>query len=244
MCSLAAARAGSSGPGDQASAVDDQMDALDCDISEYGGVLLKYKESRPCGARVSLAGRRVAAVAALALGLTACGSSGTVDTGSSPSSAQATSAQASSAPASSGGPNSSGGAKTPGAAVSTWVTQVLREDYVKACLSSAVVEAQAGQDPATLCASGGAAVSSMKRLHDAWAKPGIALPPAAKVKVDNVDTQGDTATVPDTSIMVGDKSLHELELIGSSGNTSTFQLKLQVVKKDGAWYVGDMEISI
>ncbi|WP_245617141.1 hypothetical protein [Amycolatopsis taiwanensis] len=195
--------------------------------------------------RVSQAGRLTTAVVALALGLTACGSkdTGTTGTGTSPVSVPAASAPSGSASASSNNTDSAGGARTPGEAVSAWVTQILQEEYTKACQSSAVVAAEAGQDPATMCESGGGAVSSMKHLHDAWAKPGITLPPAAKVKVDDVDPKGDTATVPDTSIKLGDKSLRDLELIGSSGDTSSFRLDLQVVKKDGAWYVGGMDIS-
>lgn len=69
------------------------------------------------------------------------------------------------------------------------------------------------------------------------------LAPDAEVEVDEVDTQGDTATVPDTSIRIGDKSLREIELIGSSGDTDSFQLSLQVQKQGGLWYVAGMNIS-
>jgi hypothetical protein len=128
--------------------------------------------------------------------------------------------------------------------VAVWVTHIVSEEYADACRLSATVAAdEPGQDAETLCASGGDGIEAVTHLHEAWVKPGIALPPDAEVKVDEVDAQGDTATVPDTSIRIGDKSLREIELIGSSGDIDSFQLSLQVQKQDGLWYVAGMNIS-
>jgi hypothetical protein len=182
---------------------------------------------------------------ALALGLTACNSKTGVASGAAPPVSPAPS-EAAVPPPSSARENTeaSSGGRTPGLAVTNWVTQILKEDYAEACRSSAVVAPQDVPDPAKLCASDGDAVSVMKQLHEAWAKPGVPLPPEVGVEVDNVDVQGDSASVPDTSIKVGDKTLRDLELIGSSGDTSSFQLTLQVMKKDDTWYVGNMDMKV
>jgi hypothetical protein len=119
------------------------------------------------------------------------------------------------------------------------------EEYTEACVLSATVSAdETGQDTEAMCASEGDAIQAMNQLHEAWVKPGVTLPPDAKVEVDEVDVQGDTATVPDTSVRVGDVSLREIELIGSSGDTDSFELSLQVQKQDGSWYVAGMDMSV
>jgi len=136
-------------------------------------------------------------------------------------------------------PAGPGAAATPEAAVAAWVPQILREQYTEACLSSVLVN-DSGGDPATTCKSA-KMTRTLKGLHDAWSKPGVT--PDSKVTVAKVDAQGDEAKVPDTSVKVGDRTLRDLELIGSSGNTGSFKLELKVRKKDGAWYVSDMNIS-
>ncbi|MFD2420555.1 hypothetical protein [Amycolatopsis pigmentata] len=131
-------------------------------------------------------------------------------------------------------------AATPGDAVSAWVTQVLQEKYVDACKTSVAIVA-----PSTSCTDDGNndVISAFKHLHEAWAKPGVTLPPKGKVEVAKIDAKGDSATVPDTAVKVDGKTLRDLELIGSSGNTSSFKLDLKTQKKDGVWYVSDMHIS-
>ncbi|KAA9159668.1 hypothetical protein FPZ12_019930 [Amycolatopsis acidicola] len=81
-------------------------------------------------------------------------------------------------------------------------------------------------------------------MHDAWAKPGVKLPPEGKVEVSGVTATGDKVTVPDTAVTVDGKSLHDLELIGSTGDVSSFKLSLETTKKDGAWYVSDWNIDL
>lgn len=129
-------------------------------------------------------------------------------------------------------------AGTPGAAVAAWVTQILEEKYVEACKASVAVA-----DPATSCTGESRATRSLKQLHEAWAKPGVTLPPKAKVEVGKVDAKGDSVTVPDTAVTVDGRTLRDLELIGATGNTSTFKLDLKVQKKDAIWYVSDMKLS-
>jgi hypothetical protein len=183
---------------------------------------------------IKVAGGLAAAMTALTLGLSACQGT-TAGTGAG-TPAAAPSSTAASAGASQGGKESSG---TPGEAVSAWVTQILQERYVDACKASVAVA-----DPTAQCTDDpkNKAVRAFKRLHDAWAKPGVTLPPTGKVEVAKVDANGDTVTVPDTAVKVDGKTLRDLELIGSSGDTSSFKLDLKVQKKDATWYVSDMSI--
>jgi hypothetical protein len=175
------------------------------------------------------------AAALVVLAVTACQSKATASRGA-PEPVESTSSDSANQPA---------GGDTPADAVATWVTHIMLEEYTEACVLSATVAAdETGQDTETMCASEGDAIQAMTQLHEAWAKPGVTLPPDAKVEVDEVDVQGDTATVPDTSVMVGDVSLRELELIGSSGDTGSFELSLQVQKQDGSWYVAGMDMSV
>ena len=194
---------------------------------------------------VSRAGILVAVGISLLLGLTACNWKLGASSGSaapvSPEQGHAIGSVPSTPSESAAVPS---GGHTAGLAVVKWVTQVIQEDYVEACQSSAVVAQTEAGDPAKMCANDGDAVNAMRQLHDAWAKPGIPLPPEVNVEVDGVDVQDDSASVPDTSIKIGDKTLRELELIGSSGDTSSFSLTLKVKKKNDTWYVGDMNIHI
>ncbi|WP_083752627.1 hypothetical protein [Actinosynnema sp. ALI-1.44] len=84
----------------------------------------------------------------------------------------------------------------------------------------------------------------MESLHEAWAKPGVKLPPQAEVKVTGVVPQGDTATVTDAAISVDGRTLRELALIGATGNVESFSVSLEVKKRNGAWYVGDLQIRL
>ncbi|MEV7095342.1 hypothetical protein AB0M80_21120 [Amycolatopsis sp. NPDC051045] len=150
----------------------------------------------------------------------------------------ATSAASVTAPSSPAQPAS--GAETPGAAVERWVTQILEERYTEACLSGAPL-LPAGQDAEALCQSP-AALASAKSLHEAWAKPGVELPPGAKVEVATVPATGDKVTVPDTAVELDGRTLRDLELIGATGDTGSFSLSLKVEKHAGAWYVTGFDL--
>ncbi|WP_328615113.1 hypothetical protein OHS18_46570 [Amycolatopsis sp. NBC_00355] len=195
--------------------------------------------------RVFRAGILAAVGIGLSLGLTACNGKLGSESGTAVPVSPAQGQVAASVPsATSESASIPSGGHTAGLAVVKWVTQVLNEDYAKACRSSAAVAPPEAGDPAKMCASDGDAVTAMKQLHDSWAKPGIPLPPEVNVEVDDVAVQGDSASVSDTSIKIGDKTLRDLELIGSSGDTSSFTLTLRVKKKEDVWYVGDMNIHI
>jgi len=142
------------------------------------------------------------------------------------------------APTSSAQPAS--GAETPGAAVERWVTQILQEQYVEACLSSAPA-LPAGQDAQSLCAEP-AASASAKSLRSAWAKPGVTLPPEGKVEVAAVAAKGDKVTVPDTAVKLDGRTLRSLELIGATGETGSFALSFRVEKHAGSWYVTGFDL--
>jgi Tfp pilus assembly protein PilW len=131
-------------------------------------------------------------------------------------------------------------AKTPGAALERWVTQILAEQYTEACLSSAPA-LPAGQDAESLCKQP-VALASAKSLRRAWAKPGVELPPRAKVEVADVTAKGDQATVPDTAVTLDGRTLRSLELIGATGDTGSFSLSLKVEKHAGAWYVTSFDL--
>ena len=79
-------------------------------------------------------------------------------------------------------------------------------------------------------------------LHDAWAKPGITLPPKAKVEVTGVTKNGDTASVHDTTITVDGHTLNSLMLIGSTGDTAVFGMQLSLHQQGVQWYLGDMNL--
>jgi hypothetical protein len=165
--------------------------------------------------------------------VTACGSAQVA--GSASPVSPATSATA---PSSAAQPAS--GAGTPGAAVERWVTQILDEQYTEACLSSAPL-LPAGQDAGTRCKSP-AALRSAKSLREAWAKPGVELPPQGKVEVTGVPAKGDEVTVPDTAVTLGGRTLRSLELVGATGDTGSFSLSFTVKKHQGAWYVQGFDL--
>ncbi|WP_235190973.1 hypothetical protein [Amycolatopsis rifamycinica] len=166
------------------------------------------------------------------------GSANPATTAPATSATSATSAASVPAPASTEEPAS--GARTPDAAVERWVTQILREQYKEACLSSAPA-LPAGQDAEALCAKPRAAASA-RSLHDAWAKPGVKLPPEGKVEVATVTANGDKVTVPDTAVKLDGRTLRSLELIGATGDTGSFSLSLKVEKHAGSWYVTGFDL--
>src|SRR5947209_9713437 len=116
----------------------------------------------------------LAVAPALLAGVTACGARTTAGTaiGTSGTAAPTTSATAA-------GTDEPLGAKTPEAEVTAWVTDVLEAHYTKACMRNM---APPGMDLATACKNP-EAIHTLTSLHDAWAKPGITLPPKAKVEV-------------------------------------------------------------
>ncbi|ANN15937.1 hypothetical protein SD37_09970 [Amycolatopsis orientalis] len=99
------------------------------------------------------------------------------------------------------------------------------------------------QDPETSC-NDPAVLETAKSLRDAWAKPGVELPPRGKVEVIGVTGDGPVITVPDTAITLDGRTLRSLELIGGSGDSKSFTLTLNVEKRDGAWYVADLNLGV
>ncbi len=174
-------------------------------------------------------------LSAIALGTVACGGSGTVMSGNA-NPAPATNTSTSTSSGSAGG----NGADSPKAAVVALVTDILEERYSDACELNL---APAGTDNATECQKPQVA-SAMRQLHEAWAKPGIALPPQSKVDVTKLTTQGDSASVDDTGITVDGHTLHDIMLIGSTGNTSSFSMQITAKEKNSRWYIGDMNMNI
>jgi hypothetical protein len=185
----------------------------------------------------------VALLPALAFGTAACGSAETGASSTGASGAATTATTPSSTPKStdkSTPTSEKASADTPAAAVETWVTQILQERYTEACLATAPAMPKE-QDPATVC-NGPDVKQSLASLHEAWAKPGVKLPPEGKVKATGVTAQGETVTVPDTAISVDGRTLHDLALIGATGNVDSFSFSLEMQKRDGVWFVGDLHI--
>lgn len=191
------------------------------------------------GAAAGLAGCSSAAKSADASATT---SAGAADSASASAASDETSASSGAASSSAG----SSSAATPGDALVGWVTDILETRYQKACLDAAPAIAP-GQDPQKVCS--GQQISQFdsvaKSLHEAWAKPGIALPPSGRVAATAAANSagGSSITIPDTAITVDGHTLHALELIGSSGDTSAFSMTFDVKKIDGAWYVYDWNIN-
>jgi hypothetical protein len=133
---------------------------------------------------------------------------------------------------------------TPARAVTYWVTQLLEGHYRQVCLASAPAAAP-GQDPQQACANPQFTTAATS-LRSAWAKPGITLPPKSAVKVTAPARQnGDgTATIPDTSITVDGHTLRSLELIGASGDTSSFSLSFVVQKVGRKWVVSKWNMNL
>ena len=169
----------------------------------------------------------------LLAGVAACGS--TTTAGSAVATATSTAPATSTTTAA---PDKAQGAKTPEAEVVAWVTDVLEAHYTKACLRSM---APPGMDIATACKNP-EAIHTLTSLHDAWAKPGITLPPKSTVQVTGVTTNGDTATVHDTTITVGGHTLNSLMLIGATGDVGGFGMSMSLQKQNGQWYIGDMNM--
>jgi hypothetical protein len=168
----------------------------------------------------------------------ACGSARVAGSASPAPGGPATSAASATAPSSPA--QAASGAETPGVAVERWVTQILEERYTEACLSGAPL-LPAGQDAEALCKSP-TALASAKSLREAWAKPGVELPPRGKVEVATVTAKGDKVTVPDTAVKLDGRTLRSLELIGATGDTGSFSLGLKVQKHAGAWYVTGFDL--
>lgn len=147
------------------------------------------------------------------------------------------------APAPNQGESGKGNGRTPASALKYWVTQVLEQHYTEACEATAPAAAP-GQDPKTVCGSPDATRIGTQ-LHQAWTKPGVNLPPAGKVKVKApASPQGNELTIPDNAVTVGGKSLHDIELIGPGGATTTsFSMTFTLKKIDNTWVVGDFHLS-
>ena len=175
----------------------------------------------------------LAAAPALLAGVAACGATTTAG-----SAIGTTSSAAPATTSTSAAPDKPQGAKTPEAEVAGFVTDVLEAHYTKACMRNA---APAGMDVATACKNP-EAIRTLTSLHDAWAKPGITLPPTSKVQVTGVTTNGDTATVHDTTITVDGHTLNSLMLIGATGDVGGFGMSLSLQKQNGQWYIGDMNM--
>ncbi|MFJ1768086.1 hypothetical protein ACIOD2_47755 [Amycolatopsis sp. NPDC088138] len=176
---------------------------------------------------------------AVVMGLTACGSAGVSGSAvpvTSPSASPAT------APPQTSQAQPASGAETLQTALEHWVTQILQEQYTEACLSSAPV-LPAGQDAETLCKNP-EALASAKSLHEAWAKPGVKLPPQGKVEVTKVAAKGNEVTVPDTAVKLDGRTLRSLELIGATGDTDSFSLTFKMEKHEGAWYVQGFDLKL
>ncbi|MEU8632812.1 hypothetical protein AB0C38_11635 [Amycolatopsis sp. NPDC048633] len=171
---------------------------------------------------------------AVVMGLTACGSAG-VSGSAAPAPSQSVS-PASASPQT----QPASGAVTLEAALERWVTQILQEKYTEACLSGAPV-LPAGQDAEKLCKSP-TALGSAKSLREAWAKPGVKLPPQGEVEVTEVAAKGTEVTVPDTAVKLDGQTLRSLELIGATGDTGSFSLTFKMQKHEGAWYVQGFDL--
>ncbi|UOZ06942.1 hypothetical protein [Amycolatopsis sp. WQ 127309] len=181
-------------------------------------------------------GRRFGCAVLVAGGLAACGT-----TAAAPGGAEAGTPgpPASAAPAPSSATTTAPvAAASPGAAVVQWVTLILRGSYAEACLSGAPA-VEDGVDPRSVCKG---ADEVGKRLRDAWAKPGVKLPPLGVVETDDITAPGDDVSVPDTAVRLDGRSLHELELVGATGDTSSFAISFATKKVDGKWYVGDLKL--
>ena len=174
---------------------------------------------------------------AVVMGLTACGSAG-VSGSAAPVPSPSASPASASAPTSQAQPAS--GAETLQVALERWVTQILQEQYTEACLSGAPV-LPAGRDAETLCKSP-QALASAKSLREAWAKPGVKLPPQGEVEVTGVTAKGTEVTVPDTAVKLDGRTLRSLELIGATGDTGSFSLTFKMLKHEGAWYVQGFDL--
>lgn len=131
------------------------------------------------------------------------------------------------------------GAATPAALMTDFVTDVLEQHYYKACLLNAPSPGM-NVDPATVCQQA-QAVKALTSLHDAWAKPGVTLPPTSKVTVSPITPKNDTATVTDSQITVDGHTLNALMLIGST-NAGGFAVTWDLVRQQGRWLISTMNL--
>jgi hypothetical protein len=125
--------------------------------------------------------------------------------------------------------------------VKSFVTQVLRKQYVKACLATAP-EGEVPEAERKKTCNSAKAKEALDSLRGMWAKPGVKLPPEAEVEVADVTENGDTAKVLDTAVTLDGRTLRELELIGASGDTESFNFSLDVQKVDDSWHVANWNI--
>jgi hypothetical protein len=137
----------------------------------------------------------------------------------------------------------SGTGDSPAAAVASWVNDVLEQHYQRACAAEvdAARQQQPGADVTALCAPGSMAMHVLTSLHDAWDKPGVTLP--ARIRVTEVATNGDTATVSDKNVLVDGRSLNDLMLVGARlGQGGSFGTTFTVSRTNGVWRLSDMNL--
>jgi hypothetical protein len=122
-------------------------------------------------------------------------------------------------------------------------TDVLEQHYREARLLNGA-SAGGNLDPAKACADP-QATKTFTSLHDAWAKPGITLPPQSKVTVtvtvNRITPNGDTATVTDTGISLDGHTLNALMLIGST-NAQGFGVTWTMQQQKGRWFISSMDL--
>ena len=177
----------------------------------------------------------VALLPVIALGTVACGAGASVMSGNAnpvPATNPST--------VTSSGTSGSRGADSPKAAVIALVTDILEKRYTEACMLNMP---PAGTDIATECQKP-EVTAVLQHLHDAWAKPGITLPPTSQVNVTTVATSGRAASVQDTAITVDGHTLHSLMLIGATGDTGSFGMSLSLKEQNARWYIGDMNMNV
>lgn len=185
-----------------------------------------------------------AALGATLIGVVGCGTGASTASSSAPTST--TSAKPTASPTTGRTASQTGAAASASAsdAVTYWVTQVLESHYQRACLASAPGAAP-GQDPSKACPSD-TFTKMAQSLHNAWAKPGITLPPKAKVQVSatTMPSSDGTVLVPDTTVTVNGQTLRSLELIGASGDTGSVSLSFDVKKVGNGWHVTNWNINL
>ncbi|MEV4052819.1 hypothetical protein AB0J55_16680 [Amycolatopsis sp. NPDC049688] len=50
------------------------------------------------------------------------------------------------------------------------------------------------------------------------------------------------AIVPDTAVKLDGRTLRDLELVGTTGDTGSFSLGIKVAEHEGAWYVTGFDL--
>jgi len=112
------------------------------------------------------------------------------------------------------------------------VADVLEKNYNAAC---SLMSDNNQKVNSSMCPK---ASATLDVLRQAWMKNVVTLPP--KVTVSGASVKGTSATVPDTGVRVDGHTLRELELIGASGNTSTFTMSLSLQQLSTGWYVNNV----